>query len=175
MNVYHLDLSGDDEGIVQASIKEVLKAIGYFAIYGENITPYVLATKAQEPTLITFELPFALSNLSILDKSQTVGAVGSAFILQTLMFDSSIQGVNEMTDKPYAMQGYYAVSFANPGTSGDPSKDMDNFLRFNAFFWDGAVKQGIEILVGKLNSSLTDAYTPLENCTSVIVEAPKLR
>lgn len=199
MNTYKLDLNGGGGGIQQTELPTVLKVLAYIAMFGQNVVfrnsnvnreePVVpalvgdyVANPEEDMLLVTpviiFDLPFSLSNITLLDQTATGVGGNSYYLLQTVVYDSETQNVVEYVDKPYPVKGYLCVSMYDPqaiAPKSQPEVDLDNFRRFNIAIDDGlGVVQITQIFVGRCNSSKTDFYTPFENSPSVFFDMTKI-
>lgn len=118
---------------------------------------------------ISFELDFSLSNLTGLDvPKSSFGDFTKYYLGLQTWYDTSMQSVREFVDKPYPVKGYYAVATG----SSDIPKDLDNFIRINAYIENaaGSAAEVAPIYFGKLNSSKTDFYDPLKDSFNVIID-----
>lgn len=168
MNTYNIDLSGGQNSLNADYIPEVLKAIGYMHLFGENITyqrnsyGFGGLTPPVYGPMISFDLNFSLSNLSILDVPQPTGpATSNTLILTTEKYDTKSQSVKEWVDKPFAKKGDLVIAFDDL-TGNTPDKDYDNFYRIPCQYFK-IVSQLAYIYIGISSQDLTNFYNPFAN------------
>ncbi len=146
----HLGSSGDD------IVSDDLRALALMTLFGTNIVFSASGVGGAADPDINFDLPYSLTNLTALKRSNVVG------------YNSQFQAVNEYSDKPYAKKGYLAVVFEPDAIAGTVAKDMDNFVRFGMADTGGSALAGL-VYIGIVNSSQTDFYEPLSAATLIKV------
>lgn len=108
-----------------------------------------------------FKLPFALTNLTVV-------------ALTDALYDSASQGVNEFSDRPFAMKGLITV-ISTLTTDTLWKKDMDNYISWEVSADSGGTPVLYTIAIGVLNSTLTESYTPLASVDeAVYYDEPRL-
>ena len=107
-------------------------------------------TKSNVNTVFTFDLPFALGNLTV----------------EPIVYDTRFQAVKEFLDKPYAVAGR-VVAFLFDTTHATPydwKKDFDNYMRYPAI--DDA--EELDLVIGVCNGTLTESYQPFGATGTVV-------
>lgn len=134
----------------------VLRMIGLSYLFGTNFEAVPSGTTGT-PTILV-DLGFSLSNLS----------AGAATYFQQLSYDTRCQGVNEYSDRPYAVKGYLAVVYERSTNVGNCNADLDDYERFTCTINTGATPDVGAITIGVCNTSQTDFYTPFQNSDTVV-------
>lgn len=187
MNTYAIDLSGASKGYDAANLAKLLKAVGYVFLFGKNVNlvPRFIGTlttktganpvdvtmgnpkSVTDPgyaPIMTADLEFSLSNIpGFFDVP--IAHFHNTIVAQTVVYDTTCQGVREFVDKPYPVKGYFAIV---SDAKGDPSKDLDNYTTFDYF--DSTTSLCQKIYIGMVNSSKTDFYTPLSGLDAVLID-----
>lgn len=133
-----------------------LRAVALGQIFGSN-KDYFLDTGQG----FKFKLPFALTNISVTGLTNPV-------------YDSSVQGVNEFSDRPFAMKGLIAV-LSTLTTDTDWQKDVDNYRSWEISVDSGGTPVLYTIAIGVLTSTLTESYTPLSSVDEAVYYDNPLR
>lgn len=135
---------------------DYIRVVALGQIFGLNIDFFTDTGQGMK-----FRLPFALTNLTVV-------------ALTNALYDSSAQGVNEFSDRPFAMKGLITV-ISTLTTDTDWKKDLDNYRSWEVSADSGGTPVLYTIAIGVLNSTLTESYTPLSSVDeAVYYDDPKL-
>lgn len=148
MNYYQL------AGVMVATkpAESYLRAVAMAVLFGKNID-YFDDTESGTK----FQMPFSLSNITDVSLTNKV-------------YDSSAQGVNEYSDRPYALKGLVAV-ITSPVATTTWKKDLDNYISWEVSCDSGGTPAVFTIAVGICNSSLTESYTPFATVGNAVFYA----
>lgn len=126
-----------------------IRAVALGQIFGRNIDFFADTGQGMK-----WRLPFALTNISDTTLTNT-------------LYDSSAQGVNEFSDRPFAMKGLIVV-LSTLTTDTDWKKDLDNYRSWEVSADSGGTPVLYTIAIGVLNSTLTESYTPLSSVDKAV-------
>lgn len=126
-----------------------LRAVALGQIFGQNKDFFTNVGQG-----FKFKLPFALTNISVTG-------------LTNVLYDSAVQGVNEFSDRPFAMKGLIVV-LSTLTTDTDWQKDVDNYRSWEISVDSGGTPTLYTIAIGVLNSTLTESYTPLSTVDQAV-------
>lgn len=126
-----------------------LRAVALGQIFGQNKDFFTDTGQG-----FKFKLPFALTNISVTGLTNPV-------------YDSSVQGVNEFSDRPFAMKGLICV-LSTLTTDTDWQKDVDNYRSWEISVDSGGTPVLYTIAIGVLTSTLTESYTPLSSVDEAV-------
>lgn len=141
--------------------RDHLRALALSFLFGT-----IQATKHPTLACVEFELSvdFGLSNLS---------ALGTTYPTVQTMYDTTKQGINEFSDRPYPVRGNLVVVAEFGANIGASDGDFDNYLRYPVMKQTSGVTIPGFIKIGNSNSSRTDFYTPFGNAdVAVYFEHP---
>jgi hypothetical protein len=79
--------------------------------------------------------------------------------LFTKVYNSRTRGTKENNELPFPLKGKDVVALCE--SVADVAKDFDDYLSFDIFFLEEETGVAYKVVYGKVNSSLTDSYTPL--------------
>lgn len=159
MNVYEFFVPST--GVITS--EQANKAVQAFVIGSamspnfDVFRPYVSTSDTEDKTpklFLRFTLPFSLSNLG-LDEFNPEFAMG----LIESQYDTRFRDVKEFLDKPYAVAGRIACFIVTPDVSVDWRKDMDEYQKID--FYDVSQRISYSLVMGTVNSTLTESYQPL--------------
>lgn len=126
-----------------------IRAVALGQIFGHNIDFFADTGQGMK-----WRLPFALTNITDTTLTNT-------------LYDSSAQGVNEFSDRPFAMKGLIVV-LSTLTTDTDWKKDLDNYRSWEVSADSGGTPVLYTIAIGVLNSTLTESYTPLSTVDKAV-------
>lgn len=126
-----------------------LRAVALGQLFGQNKDFFTDTGQG-----FKFKLPFALTNISVTGLTNT-------------LYDSAVQGVNEFSDRPFAMKGLIVV-LSTLTTDTDWQKDVDNYRSWEISVDSGGTPVLYTIAIGVLNSTLTESYTPLSSVDQAV-------
>lgn len=177
MNTYTMTLTaldGTQESETKNFLSKIAQVMAHASIFGQNLTMQRIQGPGKglynAALAISFELPYSLS--PVIGGDATFGPTRTDEMMSTIImsvYDSSCQGTREYVDRPYPRAGNMVSFLAIDGDTGY-RKDLDNFIKIPAIALDFSsidnnTPKNYDVIIGVVNSGLSDFYEPLKNYT----------